>query len=551
MFKLMRCMTMLKIRDANPWSKSRWPRLIWSLSNLRTLSVDRHFCKLAESPLLLHQELLQLPSTITDLKVSAEQAPAAFLHYRPSGSVVKTTYERGSSELGDWSKVMPFLTSLEIADFVNCTSIEFADFAGFPSTLTKLHLPFFPRARSYSMQGLPHSITDLDLGLQLSVWTPAEPQYCLPEMTSLSIVRVVPEGWTSAGTTWTAALPHHLTSLTVLGAPFSAAEFASLPRTLTHLMGCTEFDGLLAEDFELSTLLPPKLSTLHAYMSNWLVENLNNASRAITELKLYGRPEELTPFDPSWIPRSVTHLSLCDMAREGMLEIGKGLPESLAKLTIRPDDNVEQGFDLEKSLPHLPPSITELDIRVANEFTGIDVFESDDLQWPPNLQTLNIDAFKSSWLKQLPDSLTVLKVTNDLEIDVNDDEDEDRAGDELSNVFEHLPPNLRILDVESEVEGPLRSESPRLTQLAHLEHLQLPFGLSFDPSFLASLPRTLRSLGIRIGEGLTQAHIATLPPRLRKASIYVPKSIKLESNDYLHLTIISVNDPNDPGRFVM
>ena len=510
--KVSKCMTVLEIRDSNPKSKSRFPKLISCLSNLCKLSIDRDIGRLADSAASLYACLLQLPPSITDLTVSSELAPSAFLNHAADESIIKSTYPRGTSELYDWSTIMPSLESLKIADYSCNTSIEFADFAGLPATLKRLHLPTFPRSQAYMMQSLPQSITDLDMDLNFA-WTSANAQFCLPGLTRLSLI--------SVPAVWIDALPRHLTSLDLFCAT-STAELAALPSTQTELTGIRD---LSVTELEENVILLPNLTRLHVPLTDWLAENINVISPKITSLKLHQGDEEANPFDPSWLPRNITELELDAICNNEPLSIDPGLPESLTSLKVTSDPNCSIGFDL-SCLANLPTSITNLDLAIMNEYNSLEDIE--DIKWPPRLQSLTLDVFRDDWFQQLPRCLTALTVKYDMEGEYHDP-------------LLGLPPHLRHLKLcfsnalpcnKSERSSALEC----LAQLGDLETLSI-VGLCFDPTIMASLSPRLRSLELEVDSSVSSRHFVDLPPRLRKMTLVTPNELEYAGTDYLDLTV--------------
>ena len=513
--KISKCMTVLEIRDSNPKSKSRFPKLISCLSNLCKLSVDHYSGYLADSPAALHACLLHLPSSITDLTVSSAHAPSAFLNHAADGSIIKSTYPHGTSELYDWSTIMPSLESLKIADYVTGTSIEDRDFAGLPATLKRLHLPTFACPQDCMMQSLPQSITDLDLNLVLKM-KPAGTLHCLPGLTRLSISKIPEES-----RSWTDALPRHLTSLNLSACTFVYVDLAALPPTLTELTGSMNLRGIELERY---AILLPKLTRLHAPLIDWLVQNINVISRKITSLKLHQGDIKVHLFDPSWLPRNITELDLGAICFSAPLSIGPGLPESLTSLKVTPGcANIELSC-----LANLPSSITNLDLTISSEYNSLPDI---DIKWPPRLQSLSLDVFRDDWFQQLPRCLTSLVVENDMEGDYNDP-------------LLGLPPHLRLLKLFFSGSVPCnKSERSSalecLAQLIELETLSIG-GLCFDPTIMASLSPSLRSLDLDVDESLSSSHFVDLPPRLRKLTLHTPNELEYAGTDYLNLTIIHV-----------
>ena len=184
----------VQLKDRRLASKSRYPKMLSSLLNLRYLSLDRGLWSLTSSEDDLRRELRKLhASKLEKLKLSSAEAPGLFLQLEGTGAsstYVTTIYNRGESRLLDLSSWFPRLSSLKLTNYKKVGfrvaepstasyqafhahkvhRILISDLPGLPDTLTSLTIPELMDLSNASlpfMSLLPRHLKKLKISLQI------------------------------------------------------------------------------------------------------------------------------------------------------------------------------------------------------------------------------------------------------------------------------------------------------------------------------------------------------------------------------------------------
>lgn len=388
-----------------------------------------------------------------------------------------------------------------------------------------------------TLEWLPRSLTHARLTFLLkSLWTLEHARSLPPLFESLTLAKVDLASF-SRVPYWVALLPKSLTRL-----EFDAREFSD-----DHV------DPLLtAADID---LLPRTIKTLKSFSSELFDWNsLRTASQLnwpphLTKLGFRpGSSSKLLPGDIGLLPRTVLHLEIIELSIDNATLVdgfayldGKLLPPRLQTLTavgLMADVCLKASTDPEFKLPStltdlsflchadttwlgwedrnraaarnwtcLPDSLTQLRWRTALDPTAdfsalalakclikLKVGEWQDTNLkdlPRTLQRLHIDAFTrtlskpDSWslLEHLPSALTSIKIFRYI-----------TSKDKINEDFPYSPTSF--------------------SHLSQLKTLSINLLCCFTSEVLVHLPRSLRSLDIRLN-AITEKDLPNIPPKLR------------------------------------
>lgn len=451
--KLIRGVTRVDLKDDDWTSTSRWPKLLSSLTNLRSLSITREAMSYCPLPQDLSQAIRSLSPTLQELNLSFLYWDTALLNYDlETGEVIQTQYERGVSQ---WFDINSHFPALEKVAFIGATSLDFRtrDIAALPDTIFSIKLPrldivagednlcallprkceslvsiflnlesaakdtlpFFPPSlthledllinRASDVAYLPRRIETGRISFGNFPWDPVLAVNIPPLIDHLFISEIA-ANWSN----WAEALPKRLRNLTLSSVAslicLDASLIALLPRTLTTLETTLSIDytSLLKWSNSKGALpWPPELTTLGPDDQAVSHETLTHQQRHFL------------------LPRSLTKLST--IWNDAPSVDWSGLPPSLASLIVnykgqriisfpKPPTHLTvvtaQGNFVRSSFNDFPSSLICL---YCDTTTNFDMEANDCLRLPPNLESL----LTSRWNLQfhlLPRSITRLSLTD-------------------------------------------------------------------------------------------------------------------------------------------
>lgn len=517
----------MHLTDKSWHSTSRYPKMLSSLHNLRYLSIHRKKGSLMPA-VMLSKELQSLSPSLRTLRLVGKEVLDAMLNHASDGKLsptlfVKTQYALGESRLWPMSSVFPHLETLKLKDGES-NSFPSLDFAGLPSTLTKLSLSAYFLDDSHNLRLLPRGLLNLDCKLKLKNFDAphhedlehlppnltklrkldylvhpndfyrlprtlkldmrsrnlrfdyALARLLLPLTQAIIVSEVDHESFRANNMSWCDDLPRELTSLAIQdGGTLPLETISQLPRTLETLVVDTHLDTGVAEGKEVHDFTalswPPCLTALNlaGIMIPW--EFMKILPETIVDLKVMGT----APFESAFVPRSVRSLELSVRERNFLLAIPPGLPNLHRFVTIQ----AGLGLDLEQL--ELPASLTDLQVIMPSPEYLYTMKSPKAL--PPGLKNF----FASNWLSDWVSLLTGLPL-------------------ERLALFNLIPPLASPISPDILTQLP-----PSITKL----EIERARNVTFSPRSFAALP-ALVHLAIGACE--------TLPSELVR---YLPKKIKI------------------------
>lgn len=491
--KLAQCVTIFDLKDKRLVSRSRYPRLISSFLNLRSLSLNRGKWPLMSSGYQLSAELssLRLPKLET-LALTGGHCDSALVRCNDDDQLehpVQTAYSPVKTLLWNLSESFPMLRTLKL-DFK--TRNRKALHVGLPSTLTHLAMPMdnITNFNTPYMSLLPADL----LHLEASIYITVSPEV-VPNLTPSCLA------WANPPRDL-----HTISSVSLTGA--NPSSFGFLPRTMTHcnlgsISWTVELIATLPPGFgtieldcglpNASELIPPMVRRISSHTFKKLPTSINffeSLPRTLTTLKLehwYDDSEEwpakdatslhssfwppalttldIMPYllnenDIETLPTTLKHLEFC-WNSEAPIDCSK-LPRGLAKLNVLLNDD----FGTLSLLPGFSDSLTTLSlIAVSKEGTldskilsvlpsslrWLDLqstllsISCEDIKWPTALTKLSLSFWPFDMLSLFPPSLRHFNVISTLE--------DSFSPDLTKDYFEHLPVSLETIDLYFESGG--------------------------------------------------------------------------------------------------
>lgn len=486
--------TSISLKNHNPDSTSRFPKMLLSLQRLRSLSIDRSNCILAGA-YELRNLLIQLNPALESLKLICREAESCFfrhpqlneLHgcFKPPTDMILETVPQSTTPgcpLWDIGAKFPFLNTL----FVSCPSGSILSSCAqwLPSTLTDLSILAFDPCNGFKVRRYPPNLVHLTIGTSLldgcifptslkylnanaiqigdqnvqklpaglegcdarMHFTPTTARSMPQQLRCLNASSIDIVAFEAAGLKWDDQLPRLLTRLTIEHPiTLKCHHLRSFPRSMTSLDARKISRSVTESDF------PPALVDLKCSCSANIVSKL---------------------------PRQLTRLLLSGVFEDGCFT---HLPPDLTSLYL-----VSLAAPYVFEFPHWPRSLTKLRVRRA-VFTGpIDPTGPMCIKdrFPPNLQLLYINWETPHW-EDLPDSLLTF---------ISESPDPD--------LFCKLPPKLTKLITRSNpptkrsLQG-LPSSMTDLTIKASWPKLSVPEEVCLVPleeDLFSSLPSSLKYL---------------------------------------------------------
>lgn len=545
---------------------------------------------------LLSRELQLLPASLTTLKLVSVDAKLGMLLHDPNEPLDALQYLTREDRLGttrmiDMSTILPRLTELKLG----LNGASFLDFAGLPSTLTRLSAVNMD-VRTLPL--LPRGLTDLNCNVMVQ-----DAQAKMGEAICVEYVRQAPPNLT------------HLKSLSVL--EFKSSVIAAIPRTVTlGELGISSKNRSTAPwSYALSQALPPgissyKVHTIDSFISTEMtwpeslpkqltrlvlgksvapvlltLDLLKVLPPLLTELNGHYQirwdsvlTDETSERGPTllWPPHLKRMEQLASCQHFGILEI---MPRTLRQLYLKEDIR-----DLHETT-HLPPLLESLEIQTrpvhsqifsfrytfpdtltslkvhtlesSGKSMGVDISTLDllprrmrliYLQLDRNplkkkhletissfkvLEELVVDCWRQDWFDFLPKSLITFKAS-----EILPSESTPARRPEIiykkEDMFAQLPPyltNLELGDKGKECYKALSATS--FASLHHLTNLSVHQMATFESGVLRSLPRMLTRLYISL-DSLNTEDLPFLPPHLATISLG-NNIIPLEEANFQHL----------------
>lgn len=552
--KLTECVTLMDLRRDRGF-RMKPPALLAQLPKLRELSIYSYHA-LYRSPLSWSKLVSALPPSLKVIRFICTDASVAFKNYAPGWtaalpSYVSTAYERGLSEMVDFSRLFPHLEELKIGDAYIGSGVSESDLPALPSTLTRLEtssihltevcnaLKFprslrsllcyldFPRCDTTDSSYLEtwrHALPDLEeLGrisqgcsdaswIPLTVKTMKDDFYAFdahlartlpPLLQSLTLNSIMVDNWYEI-------LPKCLTTLQFAG-PINFIPY--LPETLTTLSSPWAFpcmdprDLMTSEDASsiAGTHIWPanltRLEVIKLYEDNSLLYKLKALPRALKTLgvDLTG----VSALDCSILPPSLTDFYVLS---NGAVELSN-LPTSLTSL-------YGERLRLSQALiDTLPKSLRTLQFDPTFDPTF-------GPHWSPSnsLTQLKVDDWRREWMQSLPKLLESFSITNSLNgMKYASKEASDR-------IFKGLPTTLTYFSVSDDDRSDMENfnevfSSDCFSSLPPaLRTLSLLFNGPFPSAALRHLPKSLRILDMRM-KTMTEEDAAFIPSRLTSLTL--------------------------------
>lgn len=547
--KLANAVRSVDLCDDAPFSTSRWPKCLSSLTKLQHLSISLPYGCLLPTCADIQKEILALPSTLESFELNSMDC--SFASDVPCPGMPLKTSQDGSPIIEPFASLRrltlglatafspqsPFyhLVTRHIKELtlphynvhrysdgtlamlppkleVLKTELLFGDCSQtmFPTLFSKCP-PSLTRVQCIDigdnadvMNLIPKRLQIGELKYNDILWEQQFAESCPPGIEKMDITEIDYDCYDSMDNHWAKLLPPRLTSLTISdSAILNDHLIALLPSTITDLSGDLTFQG--HQDYE-SMVEPKKL-----YLPNLKTFNLfggtryhPNTLRCLPEkvktlsIRLdYTVPIEHFP--------PVTSLSLYG---KNFVSLAAPFPNTITKLSL---STLGGGGVLHPSkFSLLPASLLSLELSWFDD--NIEPFDEEQVILPPKLQSFLVDRWSILWFSKLPRSLLDLSVElvdgfSDLIVDPNVD------------YFADLPLGLRRLMLGRNVHhntAPLPGCS--LSQLHDLEYLNL-YGFSeMDSSVLKTIfhgMKKLRELKLAMTT-IRPEDAPFLPPKARK-----------------------------------
>lgn len=514
------------LKDDNPHSTSRWPKLLTSLLHLQSLSIICPNKTIMPLP-ALSCELRKLSPTLQSLELTLKDAQDCFLNYvsptatYPSGG----SFGQARSLFWDIGAAFPHLHTLYIGSFYS-SSLGF-NLAALPRTLRSLTLPYLSEdlKKPEFIALLPPNLTELGshcahtfhpVNLDLlprsvtaitgcsPIIRPEDEKPLPPNLTRLrahflSTVALTQQAFLPNELSVALDLPLHkapswncVTNLTLSTSVIDPTTILLLPRTLTILT----FNGDVQWDFaawpvsESPTSAPlpsPWPSTLHTFIHKPLQLEpyyLFVLPRSLTTLHTHPQHGSSGQLDFAHLSPTMLDLRMHLPAHPPHWMVESELPPHLTTLHISAP---AVGF----KFPRIPQSVTELSLRHQN---SVDLYSKDAIYKAPllyltqNLVHLEGVHLLCAEVQQLPSRITHLGIAS----------------------FNGSLATQQHISEPFQIHAAFR-------HLNKLRTLYLPSSAVFTANVIAALPRGLTRLQMALSDW-NDAAIASLPRKLRNFS---------------------------------
>ena len=553
--KLSQCVTQLDLADRRLVSRSRYPKFIASLKNLRSLVFDRGNWPLMSSSRQLASELhgLQLLKLETlDLSCSLDSDAMELFNGENNLTLPSESVNTDSiTTFWNLTHSFPMLRTLKVT-FGTDPLIPTKDFLlSLPSTLThlKMSLDDIYDPNTPLMSLLPTDLLHFEAAIVLTIDSiqnlSSSMTWCHPPPHLHTISSIRPMGgvrsfeflprtltccffsvhdWTSA---LIASLPPGFSSVTI-GSYVASHEgesicFPPLARDVTlrsHAlvtslqvlkalpMGLTSLklvhNSPVENSFPLNSFWPPGLTDLYItslLLTNQHFEALPNSLKTLTFA--WGSND---PIDCSKLPRRLEELNVSLHERYQSLSLLTGLSNTLTTLRLfatHPHAVLDS-----KTLTVLPSSLQSLELQSTDD-SWMNCTQ-DDIKYPTRLTSLKLSHWPHKWFSLLPSSLRSFRLSSS-------PFEASFCPNETTDYFEHLPSTLEIIFVQfsGDMHLDIVWSGTSFSKLINLGCIVTSF--RFDASIFKTisdkLPR-LHRFDVR-EISLTPEYAMLIPPHLR------------------------------------
>lgn len=577
--KLASAITYLYLKDNLLDSTSRYPKLVSSLRNLHYFSINRGNFPLMTTSRDLSSELQKL-SSLQTLKIQSSEAGTCLLNHAPTWSIsnqkyVETPYGSILSNLIDMARLFPYLSKLKLGS----SNEAISSFSGLPPTLTSLTLRNIDSPASI-LASLPRNLTELKGEMydttRTSDWLLAPPNLTrIPQINALGFDKLPPmlqdinlsiKYWSTKDIElhddlkslsieftdseaedlpWTSELPKNLETFRVTTGDFTATSVASLPKSITSLLGCFSYKPTsTAENSSESD--KEHFSWPHHLRMLWIQQAIDESFLASLSMLSFLRVLEFdykdSKLNGSILPRTLVNLTI---NVRHVLSILPGMPLKLDSLSI---DSSSRGVIDEGSFQNLPPSLRDLSLSDPSPSRSFTFPYLSPIQLPPRLTALLICSWNMDW--ELPRSLTSLELLHLYNF-------KERLDLPPYDPFSGFPSSLIHFSIGEMDQSEILSKLA-FSSLTRLNHLSCPSKV--HSSVLRGLSRRLASVLLRMG--VFDAEDAPfLPPRLTLCSVglssgplpsnigaYWPLSARLWTKDLTSLEVFRLRQSEATTR---
>ena len=574
--KLSQCITKLDLKDQRLVSRSRFPKLICSLKNLRSLALDRGNWPLMSSSRQLASEInsLQLLKLETlDLKCMLGDDALELFNGENNLTLPSESVHTGTvTTFWNLTHSFPMLRTLKVAFGVPLIGIPTKDLLlSLPSTLTHLAMPLddiydhdtplmsllptdllhfeatiavytvlisslsscpvwsnppphlhtieeiLLTTRPTSYEFLPRTLTKCELGR--SNWT-SEAIASLPP----GFGNIVIESYEGESIVSFPPLARKVT-LRSHGLITSSHVLTSLPKALTSLTLAHRYDEY--NNNEIASLVvnfsfpimhwPPGLVNLHLIPYLLTNQHLEALPTSIKSLGFAWGSND--PIDCSKLPRRLEVINVSLHRSYQSLSLLPGFPNTLTTLclfTTHPQPVLDS-----KILTVLPSSLQSLELQSTLE-SWINCTH-DDIKFPASLTSLELSHWPHKWFSLLPSSLRSFVL-------YHSPFEASFCPNETTDYFEHLPTTLETIFVQftGDMHLDIVWSGTSFSKLINLKDIHT--NLRFDPSIFQTisdkLPKLQRFSAKRIS--LTPEYAMLIPPHLHLfISIIIENEMKL------------------------
>lgn len=545
--KLASSVRSVDLSDDAPFSTSRWPACLSSLSKLQHLSISLPYGCLASTTAGLQLELMSLPSSLESLEIDTKDcAFAAEIDVPPLPTCISCA---SSSDTIDSASLFKSLRSLKLG---NATA--FSPHAPFyrlvTNSIKELSLPYFnaDRYNDPSLSTLPPKIETLntellfgdcaqvsqvfsacppsltrilsvDIGDNADVlatlprdvhigelkfndilWDYEFASKCPQGIEKMEIAEIDFDAFECEDAHWADLLPSSLKSLIISeSVNLDDALIARLPSSITDLSGEFSFE-YRDENGADKTLNLPNVVKFTSFATKYHPDALRFLPQNLKSLSIRLDYSETTKFLPP-----VTALSLYG---NNIISIDIPFPPTITKLSLASLGGGAAINPMQFSL--LPASLLEFEVGWHHD--SIDEFDEELLVLPPSMLKFVVDRWSLHWFSKLPRTLL------DLSIELMDGFSSVTVDSNI-DYFSDLPVGLKRLMLGRSVHN-ASSLLPgcSLAKLHDLEYLNLYGYAHFDSGVLRTIHggmKKLRELKMAIRE-VRPEDAPFLPPWLRK-----------------------------------
>lgn len=504
----------ITLKDYNPRSTSRFPKLLTTLPHLRELILIRpqgtvnHHVRMS---ILLRG----LPSTLEVIKFDFTGAGLVLLDYIPKRNLDRSPCHfhettHGKTRLWNVATTFPHLTTLKLRGERRMPRLDWsaADCSRLPHSLTTFHVDYLKLGRDgRTLRALPRKMRDLKISIVLPIPFVDEEvlKHLPPNLTRLRGITFIDAGGL-------ALLPRTLKFMdegffTLVMLP---ENIKALPPTLTRLQG--DIKSLRIEDASSTSILSlysrnlTKLDILTSWCEPLAVEDIKALPRG---LKHFGWEStvDFTSFEDhttneikNFWPSTLTSLSF-SAARH--LPVSNAtyvgcFPKTLVRLSHI--NLMMSGERLLSAFSNFAPNLKHLIVTIPSSY---DKEYTKHPKLPVSLKSFKVNIWRSEWLRKL-------KTPNLARLCIDS-----LYGSEytIRHDLRDLPPTLTHLDIGYTNLRATNRCPNLLTPLTRLRHLRIGSESHFDLDIIPKLPRTLTYLDIELF-GMRRSDVKFLPPNL-------------------------------------